>query len=456
MARRTVTSNRRPKTPPANRYNRKTLMHDREYGFFWYAWLWKAIRPLLILTISVVIVLGIVTSGWNYVNGQFFMPVDVDDTQVREFAIESGTSITKIGDNLYDQGFIRNKGVFKYMVQFQELTNKIQYGSYPLSASMDVGQIINILAQGSAPNERTITIIPGWTIDDIANYLFQQKLVESVDGFKTLSNSKEQFELIVDALNADPLEGLRIDWETETVYEPRRDTITADSVQGRRYLLEGYLAPDTYRVYNDARPDSIIEKLLKQSESVYDLVFNNPPEFTVVVDEAGNQLDDQGNIITETPVLFETPLTRDQTIILASLIEKEAGKRDDYDKVSAVFHNRLLKDMRLESDASVAYAVGANRLILTGDELRTPSPYNTYLNPGLPIGPICTPSRAALQAALYPNMDYVYDEYLYFCATDPETGESYFSKTIDEHDAAVARYRPLWIEYDQRGGNAGS
>ena len=71
--------------------------------------------------------------------------------------------------------------------------------------------------------------------------------------------------------------------------------------------------------------------------------------------------------------------------------------------------------------------------------------YNTYTRDGLPVGPICNPSKAAIQAALYPDTDYIYDGYLYFCAGDPSTGELVFSKTQEEHQANVDKYRPLWV-----------
>lgn len=422
--------NRRPGRPVLNtRYSQKTLMHDREYGFYWYAWLWKALRPLLILSISLIIVLGVVSTGWGYVYNHFFMPVNPQDTQVREFVIEPGTAISTIGENLVEQGYIKDKTIFKYMVQFQELTNRIQAGTYPLSSAMDINQVLKILAVGSAPNERTITIIPGWSIEDIANYLLQQQAISNVNEFLNLCKDANQFEGYSFSL---------------------QEAIQSRSLSGRKYALEGYLAPDTYRVYRNATPEAIIQRLLGQFDTVRDSVLTSGPPTEIVVDEEGNRLDSEGNIMTDEPAVFETPLNMAQTIILASVIEKEAGKTADFDKVSAVFHNRLQKGMRLESDATIAYALGIKRIVLTSAELNTDSLYNTYLNAGLPLGPICNPSKRALQAALYPNMDYINGEYLYFCSGDPAKGELHFSKTKAEHDAAVAQYRPLWIDFDRR------
>jgi UPF0755 protein len=186
---------------------------------------------------------------------------------------------------------------------------------------------------------------------------------------------------------------------------------------------------------------------LKQTEAVTDGVFNTEPTAEIVYDEEGNVIDQ---------VFYESKLTHDQTIILASLIEREAGKKADYAKVSAVFHSRLNKNMRLESDVSAAYPLGiTNRMILTSEELATQNGYNTYQRDGLPVGPVCNPSKAAIVAALYPDMEYIAEEYLYFCAGDPAKGEIGVATTQEEQDANVATYRPRWEAYDSQSASAG-
>jgi UPF0755 protein len=152
----------------------------------------------------------------------------------------------------------------------------------------------------------------------------------------------------------------------------------------------------------------------------------------------------------EAPARFETNLTYDKTIILASMIEKEAVKDEDFARVSAVFHNRLTSGIRLESDPTIKYTTGVKRFILTEDELRSNTSYNTYVITALPAGPICSPSKLALEAALYPDMEYIVENYMFFCSMDPTTGDLNFSKTKTEHDEAVTQYRPLWLEYDNR------
>lgn len=144
-------------------------------------------------------------------------------------------------------------------------------------------------------------------------------------------------------------------------------------------------------------------------------------------------------------------MTMDEVFTLASMIEKEA-KTADFAKVSSVFHNRLKQNMTLGSDVTVKYVSGSEKMVLSGSDLSVESPYNTYTRKGLPVGPICNPSMDAVVAALYPDEQYLAQKYLYFCSKDPNSGELYFSKTQEEHDAAVAMYRPLWEEYDRSRG----
>ena len=145
------------------RYNIKTLHEDREYGLYWYAWVWKILRPVLIFLCSLLIVIGMVNYGYNKVYDNYLGPVDAENTARVKFDIESGQSVTSIGASLEEQQLIHSGSIFKYLVQFEGLTNQLSYGSFELSPSMTVNQIIAELTSGSQTNERTITIVPGWT-----------------------------------------------------------------------------------------------------------------------------------------------------------------------------------------------------------------------------------------------------------------------------------------------------
>ena len=160
-------------------YNQKTLHKEREYGFYWYSWLWKLIRPILIFSIALIIVAGVMVSGWNSVYENFLMPMDPDDSSEVTFRIKHGEYVNTITNNLYDQGLLRNKGIFKMLVMFRGVTSKIQYGDYLLSRDMGPSEIIDVLISGTQVTERTITVIPGWTIEDIADYFVRCGAIEA-------------------------------------------------------------------------------------------------------------------------------------------------------------------------------------------------------------------------------------------------------------------------------------
>ncbi len=417
-----MANRKRPSTYRPERYSKRTLHDEREYGFYWYEWLWKLLRPVVVFLCSLLIVIGLVTTIWNKVDEMLFQPVAPGSTENVQFVIESGDSITTIGENLEKNDLLRNKSVFKYIVQFKGLTSAISYGTYELSPGMDVYEIVDELSSGSQTNERTITIIPGWTVEDIADYLVEEGAISSRDEFLTLCNEPEKF--------------TRYSYALSEAYE-------AGALTGRRYALEGYLAPDTYRVFRSADAESIIKTLLSQGNTVVDNVFyTDRSQYTV----------DAEGMYTEVEI-YHSELSMDEVIILASMIEKEAGSKADYARVSAVFYNRLANGWKLESDATINYITRKDTLVLSESELAIESAYNTYYADGLPVGPICNPSQAALDAALYPDMEYINGGYMYFCAKDPESGELAFAVTREEHEANVALYRPAWQAYDELHSN---
>lgn len=392
------------KDPQPRDYTEESLHKEREYGLYWYSWLWHILRPFAMALCVLVVVAGVVMTGWNWVDRHFFAPVAEGDETPVAFTVDSGSSLTKVANNLEAQGLIHNRTVFKYYADFLGYGQKIQAGDYTITKSMGLPEIVELLTTGDGkPITRNITVIPGWTIEDIANYLTQQKIIASPDEFLSLCRSDRDF----------------------SAYYYIADVLASGNASSRLYVLEGYLAPDTYEIYTDATASDIIKKLLSQTEAVFKTEYHDR------ADELG--------------------MTMDQVITLASMIEKEA-KTADFAKVSAVFHNRLDAGMTLGSDVTVKYASGVRRMALTNEDLSVNSPYNTYQNKGLPVGPICSPSAAAIQAALYPDEEFVREQYLYFCSKDPNTGELHFSKTLEEHNLAVSIYAPLWQAYDQEQG----
>ena len=382
----------------------RELHERRRYGFFWYDWLWRVIRPLLVFLASFVIVCGLVYTGYQQVNQMFFAPVDAGDASVVEFEVPSGSSLSSVSRRLEEAGLIHNRSVFKYMADLMGMGQKIQSGDYELSRSMSSTQILDRLIAGDGkPLTMNITIIPGWTVEDVAEYLVNQDILKTAEEFLSACRGGENY---------------------SGYYFIEEMLKTADAGE-RLYALEGYLSPNTYEIYTSSSADTIIKRLLSQTEAAYSISY----------DERAQALG----------------LTMDEVFTLASMIEKEA-KKADFAKVSAVFHNRLKMDMTLGSDVTIKYVSGSEKMVLSSSDLDVSSPYNTYQRKGLPVGPICNPSMDAVIAALYPDEQYVAQKYLYFCSKDPDSGELYFSKTQEEHDAAVAMYRPLWEEYDRSRG----
>lgn len=171
--------------------------------------------------------------------------------------------------------------------------------------------------------------------------------------------------------------------------------------------LEGFLFPATYQFDPGTTPHDALQAMVYRSFQA--------------LDSAGVAVDDRYRVVT-----------------LAALIQREAGLREDYYKVSRVFQNRLDQGMLLQSDATVAYGSGNTHRVATTDAEREDAnnPYNTYIHPGLPVGPISNPGDLAIDAALHPADG----PWLYFVTVNLETGETVFSETDDQHQQAVDQW----------------
>lgn len=392
------------KKRPLRDAEERELIESRRYGFFWYDWIWRVLRPILVFVCSFVIICGLVYTGWQKVDEMFFAPTDSQNQEVVSFSVKSGSSLSAVSKNLEAAGLIHNHTVFKYMADFMGMGQKIQSGDYELTRAMSATEILNQLISGDGkPLTMKITIIPGWTVEDVANYLVEIKVLSSADEFLSLCKSGE----------------------TYNGYYFIEEVMKTGTVSQRKYALEGYLSPNTYEIYTSSSADTLIKRLLTQTEAAYLSGY----------DERAQELG----------------LTMDEVFTLASMIEKEA-KTSDFAKVSAVFHNRLKVGMTLGSDVTVKYASGSQKMSLNDSDLAVDSPYNTYTHKGLPVGPICSPSMDAVVAALYPDEQYVAQKYLYFCSAEPESGKLVFSKTLEEHNKAVSYYRQYWEEYDKSRG----
>ena len=387
-----------------NRDTYRSVRDEREYGPYWYSGIWRIVRPLMIGLTVALIIAGLGLTAWNQIYEHLLGPMEKGSSEEIPFEIASGQSLTRVSNNLEAAGLIHSRTVFKYYCDFAGLGQKFQTGTYTLTKGMTMTEIADQLTTGDGkPIVRNITLIPGETVEEFAAKLREEGVLSDTSVFLQLCREGTEF----------------------GDYYYISDVLKGGSASQRKYALEGYLAPNTYEVYVTATEEDILRRLLSQMEAV----------LTTEVQERAAQMG----------------FTMDQVLTLASLIEKEA-KTADFAKVSAVFQNRLKAKMKLESDVTIHYVSGIRKMALGDADIREDSPYNTYTRTGLPVGPICNPSPDAIRAALYPDETFMAENYLYFCAKEPESGELAFSKTLQEHEKNVAYYRPLWTAYDQSRG----
>ena len=362
---------------------------------------WHYTRPIAVWLLSIALVAVTVILVVSFVLSHYISAVDPDDPTPYEIEIPQNASASKIADLLFhacgeeEKGLIVSTASFKVYVDFVGKANGLKAGPYRLSKNMTIPEIVDVLAEGNPARKTKRFMVPeGYTVEEIAALLMREELLSDAGAFTALcrdAGAFSKYPFIAEIKNP----------------------------EDRRYVLEGYLFPDTYEVYVDVTPEEILNKMLARYYEVY-----------------------TGEWVTRAQ---ELDMTRDQVMTLASIIEREARIPEDFPKVSAVFHNRLNKGMKLESCATLSYITGVKRYSFTEDEQKIVSSYNTYLNEGLPVGPIASPGAAAIQAALYPNEEYLEEGYLFFCNGNPnESAALIFSKTYEEHQENVNKYRQYW------------
>ncbi len=373
--------------------------------------LWRVLRPACVLLLSLALAFAVLFAAYRFVMNRFFSPVDIDDATPITVTISAGSGASSIAKKLYEAGgvdedgnllspgLISSKTVFKIYVDFTGKSDKLKAGTYVLSRNMDVSQIVDALCAPTAPRTTLkLVVTEGMTVEQIAAKLVSLGVLPSREEFLSLCKTGEAF--------ADYAFVAAIADET-------------DPEQARDYALEGYLFPATYDIYSDESAKSIINRMLFHfSEMVTD-------EYAARAGELG--------------------LSVDGLIALASCIEKEAKVDVDFAKVSAVFHLRLERGMKLQSDATLKYIFKtAEDITFTDEQMANPSKYNTYAHQGLPLGPICNPGLRAIKAALFPDEETMDEGYLYFCLTDKESGALVYAKTLDEHKANTEKFKPFW------------
>lgn len=352
--------------------------------------LWKYFfRPFIIVAATFLIMYVIVTGAVNIIATKFVLPPEPDNDEEFTLEIPRGYGVRGISKLLEEENVISSSFVFKLYVDVSNNSYKLQSGKYVFRHNMTMQEVMEQLLIGtnSVPTIN-ITIPEGWTISRIATYLTETK---GLDGF----TAQEFIDYCVP-------ENFEEYWFLDGIDEERIKY---------GYALQGYLFPDTYSVYTDSTPKEIITKMLDNFE----------------------------NRITSDMILQAKDLgyTLDELITFASVIEREGANTSEFARCAAVFTNRLNKNMLLQADSTLIYAyalIGENKdqWGLTDSDVQYDSDYNTYKKGGLPIGPICNPGLASINAVLNPNQDDIDAGMLYF-TLNPDTGTHTFNSDYQLH-----------------------
>ena len=326
----------------------------------------------LIITVPLVIFIFILT--WVYFDILSYADKPLATKPVEHFVIvKPGQKFSSFSEKLHEKGIIKHPDKFKLFARIKGYDKNIKAGEYILSPSMTPVKILETIVTGKVHLHK-LTIPEGYSLRHIARTVADA-------GFIT------ETEFLESATSPNHAHSYGIEAET----------------------FEGYLFPETYYFPKDATAENIISTMVKR----FWLVFK--PEWK-----------DQAKTMG---------LSIHQVITLASIIEKETGVAFERPLISSVFHNRLKRKMRLESDPTVIYGINDFGGNLTRKHLAEPTPYNTYKIKGLPPGPIANTGSKSIEAALYPA------DTRFFYFVSKKDGTHHFSTNIKAHNKAVRKYQ---------------
>ncbi len=331
-------------------------------------------RFLAALLIFLLAILLLTGAAFNYY-GQCADP----EGETLVFTVEKGEHLPSIAARLEEQHLIRSALFLRLLAKLDKTENSFKSGQYSLSPAMTPRQIKNLLVSGTGINIK-VTIPEGITLNRIAAILEEAELAKAED-FIAAAHDKELL---------------------------AQYFIPADSAQG-------YIFPDSYLFQKGLTAKTVLSEML---DTFYKKVDSFYPGWKNLTSE---------EIYSK--------------VILASIVEREYRLAKEAPLIASVFYNRLEHNIALSSCATVEYIITEvqgkkHPEYITYDDLKIKSPYNTYLNRGLPPSPICNPGAVSLEAAFNPPET----DYLYFLLKDPETGEHYFSKRFSEHNNAKVLY----------------
>ena len=348
----------------------------------------KFLKVLVISLIVICCILGISLAVGKYVSNNLLfggsqeeiqIDMNADSTVVIE--VPQGASTKKIAELLKDNGIITNELTFRLSSRLNGADGTYNYGKFYLNKDMSMEQIIKTLQQKTqAEAVGKLTVPEGYTVKQIAALVDEMGIAAKDEFLNEVNNGEFDYEFLKDI--------------------PKRDN-----------YLEGYLFPDTYFLDGTETARDIIVMMLDRFNQVY--------------------------IESIKPFVESSSYSLDDLVIIASMIESETRVDEERPTVAGVIYNRLKIDMPLQIDSTVQYALSTRNEVVTYTDLTVDSPYNTYKNYGLPVGPICSPGKAALVAAVQPESH----NYLYYVLKEQGGKYHTFCENYNDFLNAKAKYQ---------------
>lgn len=322
-----------------------------------------------------VLVIGALLGGGFWYETKYNNNAGLATGEKVQFTVTKGMGTKEIAQMLHQKKVVAIPLTFQIAVRLRGLSSSLQAGHYVVTAGQSNQDIISMLAEGKV-HFNTLTVPEGATINEIALSL-EKKHLGSAERFKAAARTYAPY--------------------------PYMQTVTPGVI----YAAEGFAYPSTYNLPEGASEQEILAMMVKEFDK------RLTPEIRSDIAKRG--------------------LAVRNVVNLAAMVEKEATHKEEMPIIASIFLRRMELGMPIQSDTTVQYVLGAHKEVVTFDDLKVDSPYNTYLHEGLPPGPIANPSMEAIEAVVHP----IPTEYLYFVAD--KNGYHRFSKTYEEHEQMIKK-----------------
>ncbi len=323
---------------------------------------------------AILLIVASAITGWYWMAYQQFLKTPLLNEDAVLFKVRSGDSLHAIIEDLQQQQILDQPFFFKLYVRLQKQSQKIQAGEYLIQPDYRPADLLKMFTSGAVTQYR-LTLVEGWNFRQILQYLQSSRLNDS--DLKNLIEGKTRLSVML---------------------------------QGKKYPPEGFIFPDTYYFVEGTGSLDFLQRTITRMKKILLLEWSQRAQ--------------------------NLPLkSAYEALILASMVEKESGRKSEHQKIAGVFIRRLRKGMRLQSDPTIIYGMGERyQGNIRRRDIREKTAYNTYQIDGLPPTPIASPGRNAIHAVMHPDNG----KSLYFVADG--RGGHVFSETLEQHNRAVRKY----------------